>query len=380
MSQEKIKITHITRFAYPYIGGLEAVVKQINECLPDEKFEKEVFCCSNTEKSSVENGVKYHRFRYLFDFAANSISPQLFFGMIGLKTDVIHFHMPVIQNVVIWFILYHLGLLKYKKMIITYHGAIVGYDKYMKPFEGLYKYFYKKADLIHVLSPAIIDSDEVLYKNKEKCMVIPFGIDKDNNFPKESLINGYNINEFSKGKTKLLCMGRLVNWKGFHIAIDTINKIDNAILLIAGDGPCFGKYQQHINDNNLSDKVKLLGSVVKQNEKDYLFNSIDIFLLPTIRKSESFGIVQIEAMKYAKPVINTNLGTGVNYVSIDKETGITIEPENVEQFTDAIKELISNNELRYQYGQNARKRVKLLFDISKIHSEYSKLYEVTETT
>ena len=373
-NRKKIKITHVTRFAYPYVGGIEAVVEQINKCLPKEEFEKEVYCCSNTEKSSVENGVKYHRFRYLFDFAANSISPQLFFGMIGLKTDVVHFHMPVIQNVVIWFILYHLGLLRYKKMIITYHGAIVGYDKYMKPFEGLYKYFYKKADLIHILSPAIIDSDEVLYKNKEKCIVIPFGIDLDNSTLKESLINGYNINEFSKEKTELLCMGRLVNWKGFNVAIDAINKIDNAILLIAGDGPCFDKYQQYINDNNLSEKVKLLGSVVKQNEKDYLFNSIDIFLLPTIQKSESFGIVQVEAMKYAKPVINTNLGTGVNYVSIDKETGITVEPENIEQLASAINKLISNDELRLQYGKNARKRIETLFNVEKIKEQYIGLY------
>ena len=115
---KKTKITHITRFAYPHIGGVEAVIKQINESLPDEEFEKEVFCCSNTEKSSFENSVKYNRCRYLFDFAANSISPQLFFRMVGLKTDIIHFHMPVIQNVVIWFILYHLGLIKYKKNVL----------------------------------------------------------------------------------------------------------------------------------------------------------------------------------------------------------------------------------------------------------------------
>lgn len=139
MTDKKVKITHITRFAKPHIGGVEAVIEQINESLPNDKFEKEVFCCSKTEKSSVENGVKYNRFGYLFDFAANSISPQLFFGMLGLKTDIIHFHMPVIQNVVIWFILYHLGLIRYKKMQITYHSDVVGYDNIMKYFVPLYK-------------------------------------------------------------------------------------------------------------------------------------------------------------------------------------------------------------------------------------------------
>ena len=91
MGEKKIKITHIARFAYPHIGGIEAVIEQINESLPNEEFEKEVICCSNTDKSSIEKGVKYTRCKYLFDFAANSISPQLFFKLMFLKTDIIHF-------------------------------------------------------------------------------------------------------------------------------------------------------------------------------------------------------------------------------------------------------------------------------------------------
>ena len=59
---------------------------------------------------------------------------------------------------------------------------------------------------------------------------------------------------------------------------------------------------------------------------------------------------------------------------IDKETGLTVEPENVEQLTKAIKELINNDELRLQYGRNARKRVKDLFDIEKIKELYKEFY------
>lgn len=373
---KKTKIVHISRFAKPYVGGIETVIEQINDSLPDEKFEKEVFCCSNTDISSEENGVKYNRCRYLFDFAANSISPQLFFKIMGLKTDIIHFHMPVLQNVIFWFILYHLKLLKYKKMIITYHGAIVGYDKYMKPFWGLYKYFYKKADRIHVLSPTIIDSDDVLYNNRDRCRVIPFGIDINRNESINNiLINGNDINAIAKGRKKLLCMGRIVSWKGFHIAIEAMNYIENAILFIAGDGPCLNEYKTIIENNNLSDKVVLLGKVIKEEEKDFLFSSVDIFILPTIRKSESFGIVQLEAMKYGKPVINTKLGTGVNYVSIDNETGLTVEPGNVKQLVNAINELLNNDNLRIQYGENARKRVDDLFDINNIKPKYKHLYE-----
>ena len=373
--EKKIKIAHIARFAKPHIGGIEAVIEQINKSLPDEEFEKEVFCCSNTEKSSVENGVKYNRFRYLFNFAANSISPQLFFGMLGLKTDIIHFHMPVIQNVVIWFILYHLGLLKYRKMVITYHGAIVGYDKFMKPFWGLYKYFYQKADIIHVLSPNVIESEPILTTFRNKCAIIPYGINTDIQLHKEEV---QIIREQYHNKKIILCCGRLVKFKGFQYVIEAMKTIDNAILLIIGDGPLMESFKAYIEENLLSEKVKLLGSISDKKQKEIYYQTCDIFVLSSIQTSESFGIVQLEAMKYGKPVINTNLGTGVNYISIDKETGLTVQPKNVEQLTNAINTLLNKDELRLQYGQNARKRVKELFDISNIQSKYEELYENTD--
>lgn len=76
MHNKRTKITHVFRYAYPHVGGIENVINQINELLPNEEFEKEVLCCSNTEKSSIENGVRYVRCKYLFEFASNNISPK----------------------------------------------------------------------------------------------------------------------------------------------------------------------------------------------------------------------------------------------------------------------------------------------------------------
>ena len=73
-TNKKIKVTHVARFAYPHIGGIESVISQINDSLSNEEFEKEVLCCSNTEKSSIENGVKYNRARYWFEVFNNTIS------------------------------------------------------------------------------------------------------------------------------------------------------------------------------------------------------------------------------------------------------------------------------------------------------------------
>lgn len=365
-TNKKIKVTHVTRFAYPHIGGIEAVINQINDSLPNEEFEKEVLCCSNTDKSSVDNGIKYNRAKYLFEIFNNTISPSFLWKLSRVKTDILHYHMPFIFAVVCHFI----ARPKYKKMYITYHAELVGYDKVMKYFWWLYKYFYKIADRIHVLSSNVIYSDKILTPFKDKCYVLPFGIDTKVEENEEQ----NKIREQYKNKKILLCSGRLVRFKGFQYAIDAMKQVERAVLLIMGDGKYREVLEEQIKNGNLQDKVVLLGEIKDKTLKNEIFSACDIFLLPSIQRTESFAIVQLEAMRHGKPVINTNLGTGVNYVSVDRETGLTVEPKNVKQLTNAINEMLNNDELRLQCGRNARKRVEEFFDIEKIKDKYVEMY------
>ena len=367
MSQSKTKITHVTRFAHPHIGGIEAVINQINNSLSNEEFDKEVLCCSNTEESSIENGVKYNRARYLFEVFNNTISLSFLWKLSRVKTDILHYHMPFIFAVICHFI----ARPKYKKLYITYHAELCGYDKVMKYFWWLYKYFYKIADRIHILSPNVIYSDKILTPFKDKCYVLPFGV----NTQLENQEQQNKVKELYKDKKILLCSGRLVRFKGFQYAIEAMKDVENAVLLIMGDGNYREFLEEQIELNHLQNKVILLGEIADKSYKNELFEACDIFLLPSIQRTESFAIVQLEAMRHAKPVINTNLGTGVNFVSINEQTGITIEPKNSDELAKAINDLLNNNQLCLEYGRNARERVKIRFDINKIQNEYTTLYE-----
>ena len=360
--KHKIKVTHVTKFTKPHNGGIESFIEMFNTCIKSENFNIEVLCCSNSDKSSFDNnGVFYNRAKYLFEFAANTISPDFIWKLSKIKTDIIIYHMPFIFAVIAHFI----AKPKYKKMIVCYHSDIIGYDKIMKPFWWIYNKFLRIADIIHVQSPQMLENSMV--KNyKEKAVVIPYLIDTKVTFNKE---NVQHIKEKYKNQKIIFAIGRHVKYKGFEYLLEAMKFVDDGVLLLGGTGPLTVSFNEFISKNNLQSKIKLLGRI-KDKELDDYYEACDIFVLPSILKSETFAVVQLEAMRHGKPVINTNLGTGVNYVSIDGETGLTVEPENVEELSNAINKLLNDAKLRNNLGHNAQKRVEDVFEISKVKENY----------
>ena len=87
-------------------------------------------------------------------------------------------------------------------------------------------------------------------------------------------------------------------------------------------------------------------------------------------KSEAFGIVQLEAMIYGKPVINTDLPSGVPYVSLHGKTGFTVRPDDPKHLASAIIRLANDGSLRERFGKqrvrdefNEKDVIKKLYDV-----------------
>jgi phosphatidylinositol alpha-1,6-mannosyltransferase len=150
----------------------------------------------------------------------------------------------------------------------------------------------------------------------------------------------------------------LVNRKGFDKVIEAmprvLEKIPNLVYLVAGSGP---------NEETLKKKaeklpnVKFLG-LVDDEKKWLLLNLSDIFItVSKYRKDdfEGFGIVFLEAALAGKPVIAGNTG-GVDEAVEDGETGLLVDPDDNSAIADAIINLSTNPQLRYELGSKALKR------------------------
>ncbi len=145
-------------------------------------------------------------------------------------------------------------------------------------------------------------------------------------------------------------------------------------LYIIGTGPLEDDLQQQAQRYGLENKITFLGHVNRKKLNE-MYEVADVFVLPSVERSEAFGIVQLEAMARETPVVNTKLPTGVPWVSLDGKTGLTVQPKEPHEIETAVNTLIQDDDLRCEYGKNARKRVENKFTKSGMISKMEDIYQ-----
>ncbi len=375
-SNNKIKILQINKLytpPYPHGGGVEKVVQNIAEGLSD-KYDVQVLACREKGFSSKEtlNNVKIMKSSSIGIYWSMPLSLSFPFYLFHLskKKDILHFHMP-----------FPLGDLSFlgsrlvssrsrrPKIVVTWHSDIVKQERIMRFYRGWMERFLSLADNIVVTSPNIRQESKYLYQFREKCQVIPLGIDTS----KLQKTDPGILAEYDLAYEKtVLFVGRLCYYKGLEYLIRAMTDIE-ANLIVVGDGERREKLEQMCDDFGIKEKVIFTGPC-GQVELNTWYSLCDVFLLPSVEVSEAFGLVQAEAMSFAKPVINTDLPTGVPHVSLDGVTGLTVPPRDVEKLAAAIKKLLFDEKLLQEYAGNAAQRVKDHFTLEKMLLSYDTLY------
>jgi rhamnosyl/mannosyltransferase len=120
--------------------------------------------------------------------------------------------------------------------------------------------------------------------------------------------------------------------------------------------------------------VTLVGDVHNNRIAPYYLAS-DVYLLPSIARSEAFGIVQIEALAAGLPIVNTSLPSGVPFVSRDGETGFTVPPLDADALAAAVRRLLDDEALRRRFGAAGRARAEAEFSKETLARRLMALYE-----
>ena len=216
-----------------------------------------------------------------------------------------------------------------------------------------------------VATPRHIDSSSVLKSFRSRCEVVPFGIDVKKYASSDDIIEKVKTIRDKYGPKIVLFVGRLIYYKGVEYLIKAMKKVD-ASLVIIGEGPLRESMLRLAADMDAEHKIHFLGGNISDADMVAYYHACDVFVLPSVENSEAFGIVQMEAMACGKPVVNTNLPTGVPYVSLDNETGYTVPIKDPEALSRAINAILLNNETRQKFGANALKRVNAEFTMDRM--------------
>ena len=211
---------------------------------------------------------------------------------------------------------------------------------------------------------------------EEKITILPLGI--------QLVERPKNESGSSSGHIKILYVSRLEKRKGTITLMDAIPLIlkehpQVEFTIVGKDRPHAPEGQTHQNYflnkyPDCRDKVRFLGFIAND-ELTQLYRDADIFVVPSVY--ESFGVVYIEAMMYAKPVIGCRAG-GIPEVVKEGESGILIDPHDVQGLVKAVGRLIEDESLRKTMGSKARRLCEENFSYELMVKRTESMYRDTK--
>jgi rhamnosyl/mannosyltransferase len=209
---------------------------------------------------------------------------------------------------------------------------------------------------------------------KSKCKVVPLGIDTQRFADAGSRLKS-EIEKLRSvfGPQFVLFVGRLRYYKGVQFLIQAMQQVQ-APLVVIGAGPMESDLKAMAANYGVSEKVQFLGEV-SDDDLVAFFHACTLLALPSIFKSEAYGLVQLEAHACGKPVVSTRLGTGVEFVNMDGKTGLLVPPADSKALADAIKQLLSDPGRIQRMGDFARKRAQTEFDLEQMFDKIDAVYE-----
>lgn len=351
----KRKIIHICKYYYPDEGGIETVAKYLVEGLTN--FENIVVCFSTDGKTHTDivNGITVHRIAPMFKAFSQDVAFSYYRNLKQIinesHPDAINIHCPNPFVYPIAFSLAPNGC----KVVMLWHADILAKGlmyKLIKPFES---YALKKADRIYATSPLYIHPSSPIFKYKDKVEILPNSVIEDNlrlrDGDKERI---EAIKERYGNRRLILFVGRHIPYKGIDLLIESEKYIESdCCILIAGRGP----QTEKLKSLSKSNRIVFLGKV-PDDELRCLYYAADIFGFSSVNKAEAFGIALAEAMYCGCVPVTFHIeGSGVNWVSINGETGEEVPLRDVKAYAAAIDKILTDDTLFERYKSNAQKRV-----------------------
>ncbi len=373
-----MNILHITKYYPPETGGIETFLQGLAE--EQVRLGHAVRVVAHHARSgratSVETGSggEVVRARTLGNIAFAPVSPSFFHQLkracADFRPDILHVHMPNVPAFGVPFCRRNKS-----RLVVHWHADVVT-DRQLS-LKALYPLCARlehlplaRADRVIATSGQYLETSRPLQNVSEKCSVIPLGLDPGRVQPADPAA----VARVRGNRPLVLAVGRFSYYKGFDRLIRAIGQVPEAGLCIIGEGPLRGHCLQLVSDLGLGDRVDLPGMLPEEDLWQH-YAACDVLCLPSIERTEAFGMVLLEAMACGKPLVTTTVaGSGMSFVNVHELTGLHVPPEDPVALAGALSELVGNPEKAIEMGRAGQKRFRENFAMDAVAQRIDGLY------
>ncbi len=258
----------------------------------------------------------------------------------------------------------------FKYTVFHFHAATTSQrvSRLPWPLRFLLLKVYNNADCAVLTAPE--NYPDGLRLGAKVTRILPNGI--------QDFASRYELIRSHRNEVRILFLSLVSEQKGIFVLLDACRrlKMEDAVFRLAVVGPYaspeFAKVvESFVSTAGLADSVEFLGELVAR-DKWSQYQMADIFCFPSHHPSESFGLVVVEAMQFALPVVASRWG-GVQSVVEEGRTGLLFEPGNSAELASLLKALIGDGQLRSTLGTEGRKRYSQRFTAATFHGGFEKI-------
>ena len=382
-----MRILHIGKFYPPFAGGMENFLGDLLPALAKQGVETMALVHQSpgshgvgdvcTEEPAIVRAPCYGTLLYA---PISPNFPLLFNGLLKkYKPDIIHLHVP--NTSAFWVML----IARAAKIpwVIHWHADVVAsnIDKRLAIAYSVYRPFEQRllarAQRVIATSPRYLESSIPLSSWHEKSQVIPLGLDPERlGLPEPKTLQKMESLWGNQEKSfRVLAIGRLTYYKGHDILIQALAKTENIQVVIVGEGEQRQELERLIDELKLQEKVVLSG-LLSEADLQALLVSCDCCCLPSIERTEAFGLVLLEAMRYGKAIIAADVpGSGMGWVVQDETTGLLFPVGDVDALARLMGQLSEQPEKSSALGVAGKLRFDESFHIDRIAEKTKVLYQ-----
>ena len=321
-----MKVLHIGKFFPPHRGGMETYLRDLC-CVQAahldvtalvHRSEASLFDLSEVYCADGGGNVQIRRTARWFNVGFIPVSPFFLISLertlTTVQPDLLHLHHP--NASLIWLLLSPSA--RKLPWVSTWHSDIdtPGVTRMVSAAYSLYRpieqALLRRSQAIIATSQTYLEGSEALkpHQHQHKCTVVPLGLYVPR-LPSQRAFT--SVKELER--PQLLFVGRLAFYKGVDVLIKSLTYLSDCQLTVVGDGPERLKLKTLVEDLQLTTRVRFLSNLGDTDLWE-MYDQCDIVCLPSVDKTEAFGVVLLEALHMGKPVVATEIpGSGVPWVA-----------------------------------------------------------------